>query len=64
MFVVIGALWGLVGYVYSDKNLARAAIWGVSVAAVGWLIVLAALLIKYLRLMSRRRRSNQDEAEG
>lgn len=63
MFVVVGALWAAIGYVYSDKSVASAAVWGGIVVGVGWFVVACAVSIKYLRIMARRRRSN-DPAAG
>ncbi|OAK54788.1 hypothetical protein A3K89_05565 [Rhodococcoides kyotonense] len=58
LFVVVGALWGGIGYVYSDHSLAKAALWGGIVIAVGWCAVVISWVVKYRRLRSRRRNSN------
>ncbi|WP_176444404.1 hypothetical protein [Rhodococcoides kyotonense] len=64
VFVIVGALWGGIGYVYSDHSLTKAAVWGGLVIAVGWTAVVVAGVVKYQRIMSRRRKSNETGDDG
>jgi hypothetical protein len=60
MFVVVGALWAVVGYVYTH-HVASALLWGGVVTAAGSAAVAVALCTKYIRL--RRRRGTSDRQE-
>ncbi|MDJ0394084.1 hypothetical protein QMK17_12170 [Rhodococcus sp. G-MC3] len=59
LFVVVAAIWAAIGYVYADDGKAASATTlGLCVLAVGWLSVLIAVTIKFVRLRARRRDSD------
>lgn len=61
LFAVVAAIWAGVGYVYADHGKAASATTvGLCVLGVGWLAVLGAVAIKFLRLRARRRESTHD----
>ncbi|WP_236077484.1 hypothetical protein [Rhodococcus sp. P1Y] len=58
LFAVVAAIWAGVGYVYADHGKAASATTvGLCVLSVGWLAVLGAVAVKFLRLKARRRGS-------
>ena len=59
LFVFVAVIWAAVGYVYAEHDKASAGTkMGLSVLAVGWIAVLGAAAIKFVRLRVRRRRSD------
>lgn len=61
LFAVVAAIWAGVGYVYADDQKAESATTiGLCVLAAGWLAILGAVAVKFLRLRARRRDSTQD----
>ncbi len=62
LFVVVAAIWAAVGYVYAEDDKAATAMTvGACVLAVGWLAVLLAATIKFIRLSARRRKSAAED---
>ncbi|MGB7234498.1 MAG: hypothetical protein WBD41_00825 [Rhodococcus sp. (in: high G+C Gram-positive bacteria)] len=61
LFVVVAAIWAGVGYVYADDRKAESATTvGLCVLGAGWLAILGAVAVKFLRLRARRRDSTPD----
>lgn len=62
LFFVVAVLWSAVGYVYADHaKAASATTVGLCVLGVGWLAVLVAVTVKFVRLRARRRTSTDVE---